>query len=314
MSIPPGVFTLSVDFELAWGEFYRGRVDLERLGAARRVFPDLLALLARRRIAATFAVVGHLLLEGCDGKHEAMPRGHLSWRPGDWYAGDPGSDEKRDPAWYAPSLVRALGAAEPGHDVGGHGFSHLPLDDPGVSRAVAQAEIAETARGLRAGAFAGQSFVFPRNGISHTQALGEQGFTCYRAIEKRPWSRAPKVVRKVAHMVEQSVAWPPPVGVVMADGAVVSVPSSMLFLSRQGFRRFVPMQSRVARALSGLARAAATGRVFHLWLHAEDLVPDEALMLAGLDRVLGEAERLAREGRIEVRTMAGLAAALAVAR
>ena len=149
----PGVFTLSFDFELAWGEFHRGRpIGIERLLAARSVFPELLRCLERHRVRATFAVVGHLLLEGCTG-HPAMPRPAIPWRPGDWYHGDPESDEKRDPAWYAPSLVRLLKDQAPGHDVGSHGFSHIPLDAPGVSLEVARAEIAESARRLHTEGF-----------------------------------------------------------------------------------------------------------------------------------------------------------------
>ena len=46
----------------------------------------------------------------------------------------------------------------------------------------------------------------------------------------------------------------------------------MLFLSREGFRRFLPMRSRITRARRGLRAAARAGRVFHLWMHVEDLV------------------------------------------
>ncbi len=47
--------------------------------------------------------------------------------------------------------------------------------------------------------------------------------------------------------------------------------------------------------------------VFHLWLHAEDLVPDTDLMLDGLERVLHDVERRSARAELVVRTMRELA-------
>lgn len=302
----PGVFTLSFDVELAWGEFYRGPVGLERLLEARRVFPSLLRLLERYEIRATFAIVGHLLLAECDG-HPSMPRPHLSWRPQDWYDADPRTNEARDPAWYAPSLVALIRNSDPGHDVGPHGFSHIPLDEPGVTIEVAHAEIAESSRLLRAAGHAGVSFVFPRNGICYREVLAEQQFACYRGVERRWYQHSPRVVRRMGHLLDQALAISPPVGHAERHGPLVEVPSSMLFLSREGIRRYLPLRARVERARKGIVLAIATGSVFHLWMHAEDLVPGPNLMLGALESVLSHARRCADRGEIVIRTMAELA-------
>lgn len=300
-------FVLSVDLELAWGEFYRREVDVDRMRAARLALPALLALLDRWQIRATFAVVGHLLLAGCDG-HPEHPRPTVSWRPGDWFAGDPCTDEERDPAWYGKSLVDAIARA--GHEIGAHGFSHLPFDDPGVSEAVARAELQACARELKVRGGSGFSLVYPRNGIMFTNLLRDHGFACYRGVEPRWYGAAPRVLRKGAHMIDQLLAVTPSVGRAGLRDGVVEVPSSMLFLSREGFRRCLPMWSRVARARRGIARAIREDAVFHLWLHAEDLVPGTEQMIAGLDGVLGEVARQRRAGAITVRSMAELAMAV----
>ncbi len=303
----PGVFTISFDVELAWGEFYRGPVGLERLLEARRVFPRLLRLLERHEIRATFAIVGHLLLAGCDG-HPSMPRPRLSWRPQDWYDADPRTDEAQDPVWYAPSLIALIRNSNPGHDVGSHGFSHIPLDESGVTIEVARAEIAESSRLLRAAGHAGVSFVFPINGVHYREVLAEQQFTCYRGVERRWYRDSHRIVRKMGHLLDQALAINPPVGFAERQGPLVEVPSSMLFLSREGIRRYLPLRARVERARKGIVRAIATGSVFHLWMHAEDLVPEADLMLEALESVLLHVRRCANRGEIVVRTMAELAA------
>jgi hypothetical protein len=300
----PGLFTLSIDLELAWGEAHRPAVGIERLLAARAALPELLRLLERHRVPATFAVVGHLLLEGCDG-HPDLPR-----PPHDpWLERDPKGDERGSPAWYAPSLVRAIAAAAPGHDIGAHGFRHLFLDGPGVTLEVARAEVAAAAAQLRQAGHEARAFVFPRNRISYREVLSEQGFTCYRGSDGRAYRRAPAALARACHLAEQALALRPPVARPRRDGKLVESSGSMLFLSREGLRRLLPMANRVRRAFLGLARAAREGSAFHLWLHAEDIVPDTGAMLAGLSRVLAEVERRRERGEIETRTMAELEAA-----
>jgi len=209
--------------------------------------------------------------------------------------------------WYAPSLIALIKNSDPGHDVGGQGFSHIPLDEPGVAIEVARSEIAESARLLRTNGHAGVSYVFPRNSIRYQEVLAEHQFTCYRGIERRWYRHSHRIVKKGGHLLDQVLATSPPVGHAERHGALVEVPSSMLFLSREGIRRYLPLRARVDRARKGIARAIATGGIFHLWLHAEDLVPGAGLMLEALDSVLLHVRHLADRGDIVVRTMAEVA-------
>jgi hypothetical protein len=96
-----GVFTLSLDTELAWGSFDRGGVD--RYGAAYRRTPDavdhLCDLLDRFEVPATWAFVGHLL-ERCDREHAAETA-----RLREWLARAPCTNGVDESLWYAPALL-----------------------------------------------------------------------------------------------------------------------------------------------------------------------------------------------------------------
>ena len=108
-----GIFTLSLDFELIWGtldlfgpEGFKSTCEIER----EVIVEDLLKLLVEYEIPATWCVVGHLLLDRCDGKHPEIVRPRHSWFDGDWFTHDPASDASRDPVFYARDLIEKIRA------------------------------------------------------------------------------------------------------------------------------------------------------------------------------------------------------------
>ena len=118
----PGTFLLTFDVELLWGLFFDARWRRRarnRYGEVREVFPELLAILARHDIPATFAFVGHLFLAECrpvDGvAHPEMPRPKERVDGGDWYS--------LDPYQRVPDCAEVQAGTEI-HEVEGHEFVH----------------------------------------------------------------------------------------------------------------------------------------------------------------------------------------------
>ncbi len=309
-----GVFTLSVDVEGLWGLFFvRSYVDDPRAArAGREALPRMLDLLAERHLHATFAFVGHLLLDHCGPwagpPHPEMPRPAYPWYDRDWYADDPVSDEAREPLWYARSQALAVAAA--GHEVGAHGFAHAILDPTCVPAAVADAEFAAAQRAAQeAGLPPLRSFVFPQNVIGHADRLAAAGFRAYREADGGRPQRAgpPGGVGRARRLVEHAVGATPYVGRprVTAEG-VVAIPSSYPLLGREGMRRAVSRASRVARLERGLDAAARDGAVLHVWTHPHAFATAAAFddLAATLDAVARRRDR----GDVEVLTMGELAA------
>src|SRR5204863_2212757 len=158
--MPPGyraALIISADLELAWAwRYVRGVPDplgyaLAKAKQTRRNFERLLALFDRHEIAVSWAVVGHLFLERCARANGAAhPEvGRLPyftnefWRyqEGDWFDADPGSDYRRDPAWYAPDLIEAILKARMKHEIACHSFSHIAFSDGVCPPAVADSEL-----------------------------------------------------------------------------------------------------------------------------------------------------------------------------
>lgn len=310
-----GTFVLSIDTELLWGSFDHvpPAEFARRYPDERGVIREVLALLEKHQVAATWAVVGHLFLAECqrgaDGRaHPGMPRPGYAWFAGDWYRADPCADRASEPLWYGDDIVDAIVAAPAGHEVGCHGFSHAVFGDPGFDAAAAAAEIDECRRlaGLRGLDL--RSFVFPRNREGHHAVLADRGFVAIRGADPTWRNRLPGRLGRLAALVDQVLAIAPPVSTPrQVRPGLWDIPGSMLLMERTGLRRLVPVSARVRKARRGLRRAVREEAVFHLWFHPFNLAPDRRAMLGALDRILADVAALRAAGRLDVRTMGQLA-------
>jgi peptidoglycan/xylan/chitin deacetylase (PgdA/CDA1 family) len=152
--------------------------------------PRLLAIFDQYNVPATWATVGHLFLEHCEcqggAKHPEVARApyyrseHWSYETGDWFDADPCSDYQRDPAWYAPDLLRDIVAARVGHEIACHTFSHIDSSDEHCPAEVMDTELAACSRAAAAWGITLKSFVFPGNHPGNYASLKRHGFLAYR--------------------------------------------------------------------------------------------------------------------------------------
>ncbi len=186
----------SADLELAWG-WRRARGSPEPLRSAierglqtRRNWPRLLAQFDERAVPVTWAIVGHLFLPGCTphgaSRHPEMRRppyfSGRYWRytEGDWFDGDPSTDVERDPAWYAPDLVRSLLESPNRHEVACHTFSHIDCSDAHCPPEVMDSELAACCRLASEWGLTLKTFVFPGNLPGNLASLRRHGFKACR--------------------------------------------------------------------------------------------------------------------------------------
>jgi len=314
-----GTFVLSLDTELVWGSFdHTSAADFERrYPDIRGVIADILGLLERHEISATWAVVGHLFLRACqrgaDGRaHPELRRPTHAWFDSDWLGPDPCTDRASDPLWYGDDIIAALRAAGVPQEIGSHSFSHVIFGDEGCSADVASSELEACFRVAADEGIELRSFVFPRNVEGHHDVLRAHGIRAFRGAEPYWYRRLPGPLRRAAHLADEAIALTPPVS---SPAEILpglwDIPGSMLLLSRVGVRRLVPIQARVSKARKGLRRAVREDKVFHLWFHPFNLAVDRGAMLAALDEILQEASRLRSAGQLTIRSMGALADELA---
>lgn len=305
----PGTFMFTLDTEAQWGvperpssHEYSRHVGTE----FRRVVRALLDLLDEYSIPATWAVVGHLFLEECkrhdEGELQLAKPSH-SWFP-DWYRNDPASNMLADPGWYSPDVIDAIQSATTRHEIASHSFSHCIFGDTGCGHQVAVSELLACQKLAEKRGIDLRSFVFPRNSVGHLDVLKEYGYTCYRGLSARsPSSDVPKLPRTLAGVAIEFVPTAPPMSECSVTEGLVNIPGSMLIRSRSGWRRIIPLRLTQARAQKGIARAAETGAIFHLWTHPLNFACRSDAMFELVRRIFATVDRKRSQGLIRTCTM-----------
>jgi len=77
----------------------------------------------------------------------------------------------------------------------------------------------------------------------------------------------------------------------------------MLYLSRDSFRKFIPIKSREIKAKKGIDNAIKQKKIFHLWFHPFNLATDEVKLFKGLENILKYVDKKRSENLLEVKTM-----------
>jgi peptidoglycan/xylan/chitin deacetylase (PgdA/CDA1 family) len=290
---PRGCVVFSVDFELAWAWQYarrRTKSPVEIGLRERAQVPLILAKMEEYRIPATWATVGHLLLDRCSRgegglAHPSLPRPphfrseYWEFTAGDWLQHDPCTDVNTDPAWYAPDLVEAILKSGAGHEVACHGFSHLGFG-PCTTPEVAAAEVDACLEAARRLGIRPTTWVFPGNEEGHFDILASKGFKVVRAF--------PEPYVQISLPVKRN------------DGMWRVHDSSAVDLEGEGW----DFAERLRRLKRFVDKAAETKLAAHFWFHPS-LPPDQMSEL--LFHLFAYCARRREEGAIDVVTMDGLA-------
>lgn len=268
-----GSVVISVDAELGWGFHDLDEPPMDRVEAARRGWKRLAGLFDQYAVPATWAVVGHLFLEDCDGYHRDHPA------PAAWFARERDAWASRPELRFAGELLSDLLDGDVDHEVGCHTFSHVVLTEDWVTPALVRAELAAAEEAAARHGVEQRSFVFPRNAVAHRSVLAERGFTCYRGPVPREGGSVGSNRLGPANKL-LGVAFPGRVPLVepsVDEYGLVNVPPSLFLFSFEGVERTaltaaIGEDPVVRQARHGIDRAVDEDGVFHLWLHPNNLV------------------------------------------
>lgn len=287
-----GALVLSLDTELEWG-FHGFDIDhhLSDDGAReRKLVRRLLDLFDQTDTSATWAVVGHLFLDHCDGTHSELSRPSYSHMSDDWYRGDPGSNRKVAPLRYGTDIIDAIEGAGADHEIATHTFSHVLCDRGGCSSDVLHDELQQCKQLAKERGHDLTSLVFPRNEIDHLQTVADAGINVYRGRSSEnvlrreaPLGRYRKFARFLAHR-------PPPLvtPTEVLDG-LWNLPASQ-YLPYGPFPQqteALSLSPRVGRAKRAIELAKERGEFFHLSAHPHNF---DASLLDDLEAILSFAK------------------------
>lgn len=298
-----GTITISLDAELWWGFHDLARPPTERIESARDGWLKLIDLFEEFDIPATWAIVGHLFLEECDGIHAD----HLA--PEGWFDRDPGGVASRESLWFAPALIQQLLDSNVDHEIAAHGFSHLEFGDDRTTEEMAISELQACKEVAAEWNVDLTSFVFPRNNIGHREVLADHGFSCYRGLQPDYWY-ADSVLYPLGRVGTILAANAPPLVTPHPDEyGLVNIPASFhLFTFDRPlgpFTRPVLGDVIVRKAKRGIEKAAEEDGVFHMWLHPNSLTREEYVQR--VRSVISHLDEVRNHTELEIITMEGVA-------
>jgi|GEM_PF-2576102 len=301
-----GRFIICFDFELAWGRFdkvfdenYLAQVRLTR----KEIVPTLLAILERHKLPATWAVVGHLMLRGCDGVHDELEPYCPEHFP-DWFSKDAGGDDDGSSIWMCRYVVEQIAACPTPQELASHSFSHVDFSHPALPRKRAEQELELTRDLISEFGQDMKTHVFPRGREGHLDVLRETGVRVYRTLPQPATGFIPGLSR----FASEAFAPAPPLAKPERDDmGMVRVDGGMLFNRRGRYRSAIPMSRRVSRAIKGINRAASDSGDFILWSHPVDFAASPKAMISAFDEICAHAARMHDAKKLEIIPLRDLA-------
>jgi hypothetical protein len=295
------VFILSLDLELLWGligtRSYKSIDLLKSAGGTRlrECINFLIDVLEKYRIQATWAVVGHLLVDPCNKeKYLTLETGSGTCT----HSLNIHTPSYNSALYFGRDILERILSSTVEHEIAFHSFSHAIFLK--IGKEVAELEIKAGVEIAKQFGISFKSFVFPQDKIGHTDVLKKYGFIIYRGETPRFNKLRARALHKVDGLVNEIIA--PPVVPKWKDG-IWEIQSSMHFCDPKYPFSLLP------RAKLGLWRAMRSNMVFHIWLHPWNLLEYKSLSW-DFERFIEYVCKKRNEGKITVMTMGNFAVCL----
>lgn len=299
-----GVFTFSLDFELAWGTRETKPLATMRpyLQGTRAAIYHLLQLFEKYEISATWATVGAILLNSTNEKHPWLRKDNLS--------DVPEGNNTTQPFWYGEDIVESILSCKVPQELGCHTLTHPLVSRNSNDRGEFRTELKRFLELFEKKNIERPiSFIYPKAQMRHFDILAELGFRCFRGPENRWYEKIPGTFSSAAfRFFDAILALQPQVKKPQKHpSGLWVIPSSQFYSPFMRVGKYVSVRARVRKAIRGLHKAVETNGVFHLWAHPFNLGVCTNDLLTGLDIILSEAQNLRTSGKLDILPMGSLA-------
>ena len=305
----PGVFVVSLDFELMWGvRDVKSKADYrENIIGVRQAIPAMLSMFSLYEITATFATVGLLFAKDRSELQTVLPAripNYLNRRlsPYNDYIKSIGLNEKEDPYHFGLSLIDLIDQAD--QEIACHTFSHYYNLEEGQDTEDFRADLLAALHIASARGFKMRSIIFPRNQYNEAclAVCKEEGFICFRGTEQSWLYRSSSSAKETffRRILRLGDAYVNLSGYHcfdirrMNERGIVNLPSSR-FLRPYSHRLSFLEAYRMRRIKDGMTHAAKNGLGYHLWWHPHNFGVNLKHNIDFLESILIHYKKLSRE-------------------
>jgi hypothetical protein len=284
----PGTFIVSFDCEGKWGIADRTkRIEsgfITKKGLMS-IYEVLIRQLHRFEMSATFAFVMAFILKDSE-VDEWLPRlTDVQVDGANWMRHFRRAQALGDfSGWFcseAFELVRDCGR----HEIGCHGFRHLPLAEDITHKAEAYYELKTASELAKTKGVELKTFVFPRNHVGHLGELARQGYIGFR-------NSHPGLGRygRLGNLLGEFNIWEGAQGSEPPSHGMVSIPGGHFLNWRQGARRTIPQSVTLLRWRAILEDAVSSNRTALLFTHPHNFLDghDMVRLFRGVLRIAAE--------------------------
>lgn len=320
----PGIFVISLDFELHWGGFEKWRMDsyIEYFQNTRGVIPNMLDLFTEHEVHVTWATVGMLFHKNRTELLANAPVLKPKYRESKLSAYNYidtigiGEDEVNDPFHFAPTLIKQI-INTPHQEIGSHTFAHYYCNEAGQTIDQFREDIQAAQRVAYTVGVKLKSLVFPRNQFNdqYLKVCFEEGIM---AVRSNPldwfWNIESTQGESVWKRLNRGLDAYFPIGkrntyklsaVQVREGYPVCIPASRLLRPYRP-KEFFLNSFKIGRIKAEMTRAAKAGEVYHLWWHPHNFGNFPKQSLAGLHEILSHYKSLHKKGLMLSRNMGEL--------
>jgi len=278
----PGVFIISLDFELIWG--VRDKKTKDKYGdniiGARAAIPMILELFQKYKIHCTWATVGLLF---CRDKNEMMsalpdrkPRYENPALSSYSYLDEVLDNEETDPYHFAHRIIDLIRKYD-GQEIGSHSFSHYYCHEPGQTISDFEADINSAVHIAAKHGISLRSFVFPRNQVipEYLPVLKKLGFICYRGNPESKIYRMKNlekfdIIRNGLRFIDNYINLLGHKTYTLGEKEpgseeIMNIPASA-FLRPYNEKLKIFEKMKIRRIFKSMHYAARKNKVFHLWV------------------------------------------------
>ncbi len=278
----PGVFAISLDFELHWGCIENIGVLHEQaqqyFSNTREAIPQMLSIFAEGEIHVTWATVGMLYHHNKQEWEQYQPDqlptftnpavSSYEWINNNGFISD------TDPFHFAPDLIQRI-KSTPHQEIGTHTYSHYFCLEEGQTREQFREDIELACRIAKENGIEIRSLVFPRNQFNreYLSVCAAAGITSVRSSpDIWYWSPATgsSFMKKFFRAGDAYISFQPIKPVYLKDIDTTQLP--LLLPATRLYRPWSPKypiqnKFKMRRILNEMTEAARKGAYYHLWWH-----------------------------------------------
>lgn len=316
-----GKFIISLDFELMWG--VRDKMTPNDYGeniiGVQRVIPELLEMFNRKKIKATFSVVGFLFFKSKEELLQNIPKNQPEYNnkklsPYDGYL-DVLENIQDDRLHFAPNLIKKI-QEYPEQEIGTHTFSHYYCLEPGQTIEAFKTDLEFAIAIAKKNGLKTNSLIFPRNQFNkeYLKICSDLGIICYRGNENSYLYKAKNInqdnlFRKALRMLDTYINISGHncySDKFLKQSFPVNIPSSRFLRPFSKKLKFLE-NFRLRRIKKSMTYAAKNNLTYHLWWHPHNFGLDHNENFDFLYKILTHYETLNHKYNFESTTMTNLA-------